>query len=145
MSGSWLETWATIGAAVITAAFGIWQFRTQQRQANRLPFLQKQLDLCFEVTDALAYLATETDPIRWEEARKTFWRLYWGSLSIVEDAAIESLMVEIGRDVPPLPVEAPKLPMTKLQNSSYRLAHAARSLMKRSWNIELPALAGERS
>jgi hypothetical protein len=129
---------------MIVVAAGAWQFIVQQRQANRTPFLQKQLDLCFEVTEAMAQLATETHEEKWEDARKTFWRLYWGPLSIVEDAAIESLMVQIGEIVPRLPCKTPELPRPDFERSSYRLAHAARSLMRRSWNIKLPALASER-
>jgi hypothetical protein len=41
--------------------------------------------MTFEASDTVARLATEIDPIKWEKARLTFWRLYWGTLAIVED------------------------------------------------------------
>ena len=65
---------------------GIWQF-TAQRNVRRTvsPFLKKQLDLCFLATETASRLASETDPVEWEKARVTFWRLYWGQLSIVEN------------------------------------------------------------
>jgi hypothetical protein len=54
---------------LLTAGLGIWQFTAQQRQANRLPFLQKQLELCFQATETAARLASETDPVEWEKDR----------------------------------------------------------------------------
>jgi hypothetical protein len=56
--------------------------RLEQRSANRRPFLQKQLELCFEAADAAARLATETDSSEWEIARLKFWRLCWPSLDL---------------------------------------------------------------
>ena len=130
--------------SVLTFAAGIWQFSAQQTQANRQPFLQKQLELCFQASEAAARLASETDPVEWEKARLTFWRLYWGPLSIVEDRAVETAMVELGQSVPAEPVKAPVLPMTSLQPQSIKLAHAARDLVLTSWNVRLPALQGQR-
>ena len=138
-----------VGPAVIAAAIvvgvGFWQFTIQQRQANRLPFLQKQLELCFQATETASRLASETDAIEWEKARVTFWRLYWGPLSIVEDQAVESAMVALGRLVPEKPGAAPvELPMTALGVPSYELAHAVRNLVLTSWNVNLRALRGLR-
>jgi hypothetical protein len=137
----WIVTVLTTAA---TVGFGIWQFAAQQRQANRLPFLQKQLDLCFQATETASRLASESDPAKWEDARQAFWQLYWGPLSIVEDRAVESAMVAIGRLVPAQRVAAPDLPMVALTVPSYRLAHAARELVLKSWNVKLPALEGQR-
>jgi hypothetical protein len=39
---------------LLTAVLGIWQFTAQQRQANRQPFLQKQLELSFQATEPQA-------------------------------------------------------------------------------------------
>jgi hypothetical protein len=129
----WLLTLVTVGA-------GIWQFTTQQRQANRQPFLQKQLELSFEATEAVARLATETNPEEWEKARGTFWKLYWGPLSIVEDPEVESAMVDLGELIPSTSIKSQDLPMEFLQVPSYRLAHAVRELVLSSWQISLPPL-----
>ncbi len=131
--------------SVVTVVVGIWQFSVQQSQANKQPFLQKQLELAFEATNAAASLASETDPAEWEKARKTFWRLYWGPLSIVEDRAVEAAMVKMGSGVPKQPVDNPQLPMTALQAPSYQLAHAVRNLVLTSWKVDLPALQAERT
>jgi hypothetical protein len=129
---------------IVAAVIGAWQFILQQQQANRQPFLQKQLDLCFEASDTASRLATEPDPIEWEKDRRTFWRLYWGTLSIVEDPGVEGAMVNLGKLVPVTAVSNPKLPMASLQNPSYDLAHAFRRLILTSWNIDLPPLEDKR-
>src|SRR4051794_26434518 len=113
-SGDGKTTWSVAIPwilSVATVAVGVWQFSVQQSQANRQPFLQKQLELCFQATETAGRLASETDPAEWEKARLTFWRLYWGPLSIVEDRAVEGAMVELGRHVPDKPVTSPSLPM----------------------------------
>lgn len=126
--------------SLLTVGVGIFQFSTQQAQANRQPFLQRQLELVFQASNAAAILATEPDPVEWEKARRTFWRLYWGPLSIVEDREVEAAMVVFGRGVPTAPVTADKLPMAELRQPSLRLALAARGLVLKSWGISLPEL-----
>ena len=90
---------------------------SEQRETNRRPFLQKQLELCFEATDAASRLALETNVTEWEKSRFTFWRLYWGILGIVEDQAVANAMVQLGELVPPTtPSNPPELPMNSLRN-----------------------------
>jgi hypothetical protein len=133
----WILTLATI-------VVGIWKFSQQQMQANRQPFLQKQLELCFQATETVARLASETDPTEWEKARITFWRLYWGPLSIVEDWSVEGEMVKLGKLVPGHAGTALELPMKSLEVPSYHLAHAVRELVLASWNVDLPPLQDRR-
>lgn len=150
MSGDEKQSALSLGVAIpwiltlLTAVLGIWQFTAQQRQANRQPFLLKQLELCFLAAETTGSLASETDPAQWEKARVEFWRLYWGPLSIVENLEVEEAMVELGRLVPDQAVKAPKLPMKTLGEPSYRLAHAVRDLVLKSWNVDLPPLQEKR-
>jgi hypothetical protein len=137
--GPWL---ATLVAAVLTALVGIWQFRNQRQQSNRQPFLEKQLALCFEASDTAARLATETNREAWEQARLRFWRLYWGALCIVEDRDVERAMENLGELVPNHAVSDPNLPMKFLEDPSLKLAHAARILILKSWNVRLQPLEG---
>jgi hypothetical protein len=109
----------------------------EQQQTNRRPFLQKQLELCFEATDLASRLANETNPTEWEKSRFDFWRLYWGILGIVEDQKVAEAMVNLGKTVPETPVASPKLPMTSLKGPAIELAHAARDLMRQSWDVQL--------
>jgi F0F1-type ATP synthase membrane subunit b/b' len=116
----------------------------EQRQANKRHFYEKQLELCFDAVDSASCLSSETDSTKWEKARLAFWRLYWGKLSIVEDRSVEAAMVALGKIVPAKPVDSPNLPMTSLETPSYKLAHAARDLVLRSWDIEMPEPVEER-
>src|SRR5213080_447818 len=102
-AGNWAITVPWI-LSLITAAVGIYQFQTQQAEANKRPFLEQQLATVTEATDLAARLATETDPAEWEKDRAAFWRLYWGRLAIVEDRAVEACMVQFGRVVPGGPI-----------------------------------------
>lgn len=131
--------------SMATILVGIQQFSEKQAQANREPFLKKQLEIGFEASEVAARLASETDATKWETARQRFWQLYWGPLSIVEDPSVEAEMVNLGRLVPKAPSSSSDLPMTSLQGPSYRLAHAIRQLTLTQWEIDLPALAAERS
>jgi hypothetical protein len=129
---------------LLTALVGIWQFTAQQQQANRQPFLQKQLELCFQATEVAGRLASESDPVEWEKARVTFWRLYWGPLSIVEDRGVERAMVALARLVPKDKVTPAELPMSSLGEPSYNLAHSVRKLILANWKVDLPPLQDER-
>jgi len=125
--------------SILTASVGVYQFTVQQGQANRRPFLEQQLAICVEASDTAARLATETDPKEWERARGAFWRLYWGRLALVEDREVESAMIDFGRQ---LSAKGATLPRDDLQNPSIELAHSARNLILRSWDVKLPPLAG---
>jgi hypothetical protein len=125
---------------MVTLVGTVCVFLLQQRQANRRPFLEEQLKLCFQATEAAARLASEVDAVEWEKARLCFWRLYWGPLSIVEDREVEGAMFAFGDLLREKPVSNPTLPMPDLEQPSLRLAHAARHLILTSWKIRLPEL-----
>ena len=127
---------------LITLSTGIWQYADKSAQSNKAPFLEKQLEISFEASDVAARLATETDPTKWEEARKDFWRLYRGPLGIVEDPRVEAAMVALGKIVPKRADENLELPMATLEQPSLQLALATRSLILGSWKVDIPALEG---
>ncbi len=131
--------------AFATILVGVWKFTAEQGQANKKPFLEKQLELGFQATETAAKLAVTTDVEEWKKARHTFWLLYWGPLSIVEDPKVEQAMVELGKLVPTTDEPVPPLPMSILQHHSYELAHAVRGLLLKSWNIELPDVEAKRN
>lgn len=126
--------------SLLTVTIGIWQYADKQAQANREPFLRKQLDLIFEASDTVAVLANTTDPATWEKARARFWVLYWGPLGIVEDNRIASCMIKAGQVVSQPNAAAPDLPLIKLRPISLRLSHVARDFILENWDVELPKL-----
>lgn len=131
---------AVLVAAILALAGVVWKSWMEQKQANRRPFLERQLALCFEAIDACSKLATETDITEWSKARSTFWRLYWGPLCVVEDRAVADAMYDVGKFVPRPGVEPSSLPMTEIERPSIALAHVARALVLKSWDVELQAL-----
>lgn len=130
------------GLVTVTAtlAVGIWKGWWEQKEANKRPFLEKQLQLCFEATDLCARLATEKDVTEWEKARAGFWRLYWGPLCIVEDPEVEKAMVAIGELVPRPGANPPSLPMVSLGPMAMAVARASRALVLESWRVDIENL-----
>lgn len=124
----------------ISILIGAGQFYLTNTQKNREPFLRVQLEFLIEASDTLAALAVENDPVKWEASRKEFWKLYLGRLAIVEDAAVEAVMVCAGNLVPRTAAGEIDLPMNSLRNPSLTLAYAARNLIVDSWNIEASVL-----
>ena len=131
-------------ATLILGVISIWltagQFYVTNSQKNKEPFLRTQLEFLIEASDTVAALAIESDPIKWEESRKAFWKLYWGRLAIVEDPSVKYWMICVGKKVPPSKSAVADIPIGVLQFSSLQLAYAARDLALDSWNIELPEL-----
>mgnify|MGYP003642440668 CR=1 FL=1 len=126
--------------SIVTILIGIGTFYAEQRQANRKPFLEEQLDLGFQASTVVATLATTTDRDEWNAARIKFWLLYWGPLSVVEDKGVEGCMVSIGKLVPGPAAVTPDLPMARLETLSYRLSHKVRDMVRTSWGVDLSPL-----
>lgn len=137
---------ALIGAATI--GVGIWQFHTDsdRRDVNaqfeaRKPFLIKQMELCFQASEAASTLASGTNLENWRDAKETFWMLYWGPLSVVENplgkeqGPVEMQMVVFG-DALKLLQDSPTLPIASLEQQSFDLAHRCRELIFDSWEID---------
>jgi hypothetical protein len=132
-----ITAFVTIRVAKQNAALEREKIIFAQQQANKRPFLEKQLGLCFEATDAAARLASETDPVEWKKAWATFWKLYWGTLSVVENQAVENAMDTFVQSVPNDPVEIFALPILDLRMLSYDIAHAVRDFLASTWEVEL--------
>lgn len=141
-----IERWVKVGTLLVAAflaVFGIWKFLAEQSQSNKVLFLRKQLDTALEVSRIAAKLATSCDRSEWKEARKQFWEIYWGPLSLLENKKVEAAMVTFGRLIPNGPDVA--LPAIPLQSPSYQLALALREMVLQSWGIEaLGELLGRR-
>lgn len=132
----WIRTLSLLGA-VVAFAWGVFQFlaaqalqvETRRIEATK-PFLERQLNLYTEATQAAAMLATSNDPTELNSARKKFWSLYWGELALVEDKQVEAAMVKFGRAF-----EAGGAGQ-KLQQHSLDIAHACRDSLAESWGVK---------
>jgi hypothetical protein len=90
------------------------------RQANRRRFYEKQMELCLAAVDVASRLTSELDREEWAKYRLSFWRLYWGQLSCVEDIPVEKAMVSLGMIVLRQPVNSPDLPMSSAYGQPIR-------------------------
>lgn len=102
------------------------QQRQQIAKEFRKSFYEKQLQYYAEAAEATATIATEeigTEDYR--KAKKDFYRLFWGRLSIVEDKTVEARMVEFKNLLESY--EEPETDITSgdLKQASLKLAHDA--------------------
>jgi len=98
----------------------------QTAREFRKSFYEKQLQYYAEAAEATATLATEaTDDEDYIKARKNFYRLFWGRLSIVEDSSVEAKMVLFERLLSRYECKTDSVSQRDLQLGSLNLAHAA--------------------
>lgn len=146
-----MAQWQVLVSALIgagTIGVGIWQFhedsvrRAENAQFEaRRPFVVKQMEICFQASEAASTLASSTDAENWRRAKEAFWMLYWGPLSVVESplsgeqGPVEKQMVVFGNALKALQ-NSPTLPLDSLEQESLELAHRCRDLIFDSWEIE---------
>ena len=123
--------------AVVAFAWGVIQFvasQQAQEETRRIeatkPFLERQLKLYTEATQAAATLATSKNRQELDAATKKFWSLYWGELALVEDKRVEAAMVQFGRALDTGSSDH------ALQKASIDLAHACRDSLAESWGVK---------
>ena len=103
------------------------------REAQK-PFLQRQSELYFAATSAAAKLATLEKGSDRDAARRQFYQLYWGDLSVVEDELVEGAMVRFHNELQAY--EQGGADQSVLQQKSLELAHACRESMARGWGYQ---------
>lgn len=114
-------------------------------------FYQKQFEYYAEATEATATLATAPKgSADYLAARDKFYRLFWGRLSLVEDACVESRMVQfkllleyyeqdqqwsgtLNNTCNESPIRINSIDQSTLQQASLRLAHDARLFILDTW------------
>lgn len=124
--------------AVVTFGWGVLQYTANEKaqaESRRVeatkPFLERQLRLYTEATQAAATIATSEDAAELAAARKRFWSLYWGELALVEDATVEAAMVRLGRAL-----QEKEQDPANIRQLSLTLAHACRDSLARSWGVK---------
>lgn len=98
----------------------------QTAKEFRKSFYEKQLQYYSEAAEAAATLATEDlGSDDYTKARKNFYRLFWGRLSIVEDKTVEARMVDFNRLLEKYEQQESSAAQKDLKQASLRLAHDA--------------------
>jgi hypothetical protein len=174
-----LQVWDFVvkyGPAIAVIIYGVWTagvwYVGRQDEAakaseialreSQKPFLEKQLAFYFEVAKVGGKLAT-LPPILaeypkdqrfaedWGWARRRFWELYWGELSVVESPEVARAMFGFGtalRDIERC-VDAREsdcpAKQVNLHGPSLDLAHKIRESIEKGWGYQLNPLppAGE--
>jgi hypothetical protein len=135
-----LEVWLKVLTVLIgfaTLGWGMYQFNANQRaqaETRRIeatqPFLDRQLALYTEATQAAATLATSDDPDRLAAANARFWSLFWGELALVEDVDVEAAMVDFGAKL------NDGAPRKAIEQASLKIAHACRNSLADAWAVK---------
>ena len=97
----------------------------------RKQYLTRQLELYTEATRAAAKLATSDQKSpEFVAAQHRFWELYWGELSMVENAEVETAMKRMGDCL-----NGDCRGCADLKRCSLGLAHACRRSLADSWGV----------
>ncbi len=114
----------------------------EQRAEAAKPFLELRQNLYLQALRAAGVLANPDvhSTVELERARKRFTELYVAELSMVEARDVEGQMVDLARAIDP-----GLLSMTQGQLATYKLAHAIRDSLVRSWGVDQQIATGEKA
>lgn len=106
----------------------------QTAREFRKSFYEKQLQYYAEAAEATATLATEEIGSEdYLKARKTFYRLFWGRLSIVEDKTVEARMKHFHNLLKDYEQKQTDITKDDLEQASLQLAHDASKYTINVW------------
>jgi hypothetical protein len=99
------------------------------------PFLILRQKLYFDAVQAAGVLANQSDYSKDEvtKARARFRQLYVAELALVESKEVESRMVQLASAVDS---DLTEKRMTEAQRAAFKLAHALRDSMAKSWGLD---------
>jgi hypothetical protein len=105
----------------------------QVQRENFRPFYDRQFTIYFDGARVAATLASSTSPAERKQAEEEFWKLYWGTMAIVEDQQVASAMIDFGDA---LKANHAISQRENLAGPSIELAHAFRqSLYDAKWPV----------
>jgi hypothetical protein len=132
----------TLGGLALGVANYLATIRRDAETRNleaRKQYLTRQLELYTEATRAAAKIATSDQRTReFAAAQKRFWELYWGELSMVENAGVETAMKHMGNCMNGDCGSCSRPPDSSepdLKRCSLDLAHACRRSLADSWGV----------
>jgi len=120
-------------AAIAVFSVGLWHFMINSRNDLARPFFQKQLDLCVEISEVAALIATKRtlgsdkpDPVT------VFLSNYWGKLGMVEDDCLSGAMIHFYKKVIDLAERDEAQGVA--EQAALRIAYACRRLVSGYWD-----------
>jgi len=129
-------------ALVVAGVYAIWQYSDVKTKEYQQPLWDAQVRLYFEVSDLAARLTNDVDYANWESDRRRFFELYWGSMILVEDEAVEKEMVQFGTRLhafdPTSADASAEKDMAGLREASHALSYACRDSINRGISRKAP-------
>lgn len=134
--------WLPVLIAAIPITAGIFQYYSTRQTEFQKQFWEEQIVLYKQAADAASEIAMSSSLEESASARITFWKLYWGKLSILEHKEVEQAMKDFGTHLgeceagigEPCFGERDGSAITDLRVKSYHLAHCLRFSLLETWN-----------
>lgn len=134
--------------SVLTFAGGVISFFIQQsnqadtlERESRRAFLEKQLEIYSvavqTVSEIVLYPTKDDDREKYLRNLKSFWRLYYGRLAMVEDIRVEMVMKTFGDLLQTEGGEPRRACLDIKRKLSLTLAHCARKSLGEGWGVTL--------
>jgi len=106
----------------------------QTAKEYRKSFYEKQLQYYIEAAEVVAIISTEEKGTEeYTRAKKNFYRLFWGKLSIVEDKTIEKRMIQFRTLLEKYEQNEGNVTKEDLEQASLNLAHDASKYTINVW------------
>jgi len=124
----------TLCGVVIAALWAVYTYQDTKARDYYSEFWNRKAEYFLEASNAAATLGTTNKVTEFNEARQTFWRLFYGEMSLVEGVCVKRAMQTFSRDVPASPIGSDEnLPRNDLQQPSYKLAIMLRHELATGW------------
>ncbi len=129
-----LELVLKITGLISLISAGIWAFHTYSDTKEKefySKFWNKKMELYLETSSWASVMANATSEAEFEKARKDYYQLFYGQLSIVEGKSVKAALEKFTGFIPNRKVK--KFPIEKLDNGAYELTLALKQDLGRSW------------
>ena len=113
---------------------GVWAFHTYTDTKEKefyTTYWNKKFELYLETSSWASVMATTKSESEFNEARKQYYRLFYGQLSLVEGESVKKAMENFTRYIPKKEVN--ELPVKGLENAAYELTIALKEELGLSW------------
>ncbi len=152
----WLTAIGTLGG-IATVLFGIVTYTSDQQELRNekteelnAKVWEQRIQTYSRVARTVSAIAVTCDSNEslppeqtslCENARREFWKAYWGDMSLIEDKLVELGMIIFGKAVTAYEGKeslkgGKTITTEQLKNLSYYLAHVYRKSLSNTWNPE---------
>ena len=123
----------TAGLAIIGVIIGLIQYADTKNQEFKKRIWEERKSLYFEVIDHTSKIAIADEIEDVSQEVKGFWSMYFGRLSIIEDASVYYAMINYGKELKTVEADKTIPNKSSLKNLSFKLALACRKSLQSTW------------